>query len=609
MNSAPMNHAPFLSYRLVAALAASRLILTLAPQIMIGEAFSVVTMRAMDTVPSPPHSGYSTRATQRLRRPSVAASASLRDLLDVSNDDGLTNKKHYADKGTGSEADKQLTPRVSPENARSAAAPGPGAPRDFKNLVNYSRSKFAETKFRARNVYGTGYESDEVDSRGLHADRLQTFSFSSNRRQSGSEGGSPEEKEEEDGYLLPVENEYSDEEGGVEDSSAESAPDYSKVDNFMANDPLNNNMVGINYSKRASFPSRSKEIISDEDDQLGLHKDRLSTFSFSNAKEGPSIIVKKLQELSSPEKEEGDDKVITDNLSGDTTDAGRDNSSLGVDDFHDNVNIDRTIRSGGARTTSPLLSNAGPDPSDPGNGKDTNAEGQANHADRFSTFSLSDVNKQPTTLEDRASPIRSSVSTGSNGGGSLPPREKSNHDSRLGTFSFGGQPRAGPAPLPPLDAVDVPPSRITAATGGSDYSGNSGSTYLPNTARDASRRVADHDDRLGTYSLPQSSTGSSLSSIASGVSVKSRNDRIEEMKTRHDPRRLHPDGMNTPRLNSKGDVMSLGSGGKPTIFQRIEEQASREGPVEVEDGREEDGREEADDADEKVSKESAEKAQ
>lgn len=137
------------------------------------------------------------------------------------------------------------------------------------------RSKFSETKFKTRNVYGTGYKSDEADSQGLHADRLRTFSFSSKRTQSGSEGGSTAENdgendEKEEG--VSIENEHSDDEGDTEDDSTENAPDYREVDNFMPSDHLNNNMVGVSYSKQAAFPPRSKEIISDEDDQLGLHK-------------------------------------------------------------------------------------------------------------------------------------------------------------------------------------------------------------------------------------------------------------------------------------------------------------------------------------------------
>jgi hypothetical protein len=37
----------------------------------------------------------------------------------------------------------------------------------FSNLINFSRSKFSDTKFHSRNIYGTG--SDKKDKRGLHA--------------------------------------------------------------------------------------------------------------------------------------------------------------------------------------------------------------------------------------------------------------------------------------------------------------------------------------------------------------------------------------------------------------------------------------------------------
>ena len=296
-----------------------------------------------------------------------------------------------------------------------------------------------------------------------------------------------------------------------------------------------------------------------------VHKDRLSTFSFSNAREGPSVIARKLQELSSTGEHEGEDEEITDNLPVDTHDVGSYEPSIEVDNFHNNINIDHT----------------------------------ANHADRFSTFSLSDVAKQPTMLEDSRS-------------SRFPSREMYNQDSRLGAFSFGRQPQTGPEQPP--DVPDPSPSITTAA---SDDDGISG------TISDTPRRISNHDDRLRTYSLPQSSSGTSLSSLASAVSIKSRNDRIQEIKAKNDPRLLHPDGMNTPRLNSKGDVMSIGSAdGKPSVFQRIEEQVGQKAQAEDVDDREdadnentapkaileEDGQEDTENNDDKPSNESAKHA-
>jgi len=46
---------------------------------------------------------------------------------------------------------------------------------------------------------------------------------------------------------------------------------------------------------------------------------------------------------------------------------------------------------------------------------------------------------------------------------------------------------------------------------------------------------------------------------ASSVSIKTRNDRIKDIKEATDPRLIHPDGQNVPRLNRKGNIMSMSS--------------------------------------------------
>ncbi|KAL7427209.1 hypothetical protein ACHAXM_000747 [Skeletonema potamos] len=77
------------------------------------------------------------------------------------------------------------------------------------------------------------------------------------------------------------------------------------------------------------------------------------------------------------------------------------------------------------------------------------------------------------------------------------------------------------------------------------------------------------DTRSQVYTPPQ--TKGSLSSLASSLKTKSRADRIKEIKILTDPKLLHPDGMNIPRLNAKGDVMSMSSTtGRMNVFERIE---------------------------------------
>jgi len=374
--------------------------------------------------------------------------------------------------------------------------------------------------------------SDENDQLGLHKDRLSTFSFSGNQpmvKQQSSQP-SPEEEEdvtadaEDDTTNLPVaRNIDSDDQSFAVDSPA-SRPD---------------NMGGINYSRRKSFPDRQKGKISDEEDQLGLHKDRLSTFSFS----ANQPVVKKSQPSPGEDEDDAADAEDESNLPV-ARNIDNDDPSFGVDNFHNNIDINMS------KTASPT---SRPDPN-------AIPDGQTNHADRLSTFSLSAKEEK----EDQ--PVDAPSSTGF--GGSLP-RDNSNQvDRRLGTFSFASaDPKSGSStgkgtsyssPLPSAsDSNSQPPRSITQSKQRTNTSKDSKITKQP---------VSPHE----VYSAASPQKGS-LSSIASSVSIKSRNDRIEEIKARNDPKLLHPDGMNTPRLNSKGDVMSFSSTkGVPNIFQRIE---------------------------------------
>mmetsp|Transcript_4289 Transcript_4289/g.8276 ORF Transcript_4289/g.8276 Transcript_4289/m.8276 type:complete len:439 (-) Transcript_4289:55-1371(-) len=136
-------------------------------------------------------SSTSSRTSSRQIASSVMVFGSLRDLLESNNPNNNSNNN---DNNDSNNENDPLNPRSDQDQ-------------DFNhNGPNFSRSKFADTKFRSRNEYhhneGGGSRVDE--ERGLHLDRLSTFSFSSNAPRSWSEGGGlaeEEEEEEEEEYI------------------------------------------------------------------------------------------------------------------------------------------------------------------------------------------------------------------------------------------------------------------------------------------------------------------------------------------------------------------------------------------------------------------------
>jgi hypothetical protein len=430
----------------------------------------------------------------------------------------------------------------------------------FGNLINFSRSKFSDTKFRSR---GSVTGSSRGDERGgLHVDRLSAFSFATASQKSQSEGSPSSSSGGGIDAIDDVDGDDAPDGGDAADDDARGAAagrrgkryDDVAADNF-------NNMVGTFYSKR-KFPSRERGRISDARDERGLHGDRLSTFSFSSSQPVPK------KNTVVPEEEyfagESSDDI--------PSDVGGADPSFGVDNFHNQIEISMRKPSQASR----------PDPS-------FNPDGLDNHADRLSTFSLS------TTRED--APGSSGAKSVSSGGGA--PLRAVNHDDRLGTFSFAStDPQSGStsvggtsasSPLPDAGESNIRPPGTKAAEGAGPSGGSNGyiitGVGLASSSPDRAR-------------APPARRGGSLSSIASSVSIKSRNDRIRDIKEATDPKLLHPDGMNVSRLNSKGNVMTLsGTGGRMNIFQRIDKAereigiddgdgASDEDPRDVDDGSE-----------------------
>jgi len=383
-----------------------------------------------------------------------------------------------------------------------------------------SYSKYSDTSFRSRNVFGTGSNDDTYDEEaGLNADRLNTFSFASNSQQSGSQGilsGEDDLVEEDTSKDLDLDVAAIKEELDTEDIKQQPNTRNPELaaDNFM-------NAVGINYSKRTSFPSREINEVSDEKDEKGLHGDRLSTFSFSASQQPSSLGPRAVNKLQTTQNQVG------------RNDDGSPSPSnqLGVDNFHGNINLN--VRKDTAPANRPAP-----------------AEGLDNHYDRLSTYSKG----QRPDGDAQSSEVRR-VSVGS--GGVNP----SLSNDRLGTFSFG----------------NVAPNSGSTSSQGTTSTNNP----LPNTPNESKppqygKQVeppikSNQFDKIDQVFSQASSEKGSLSSLASSVSVKTRSERIKDIKKATDPRLLHPDGQDVPRLNSKGDVMSFSKvTQRPSIFERIE---------------------------------------
>lgn len=118
-----------------------------------------------------------TQSLVRITPTPTTVYGSLRDLVDDSTE--------------GEEED--VTMNTKSNNNRGSSSGGGARSDNFSGLINYSRSKFSDTKFRSRSVYGTGYYSGKEEQEellGLNVDRLSPFSFStSGVPKSQSQGG------------------------------------------------------------------------------------------------------------------------------------------------------------------------------------------------------------------------------------------------------------------------------------------------------------------------------------------------------------------------------------------------------------------------------------
>lgn len=418
------------------------------------------------------------RATQSLVRRITTTTTffgSLRDLVDDSTEG------------------EDVTTNSNTKSSNNGSDGGGGARSDnFSGLINYSRSKFSDTKFRSRSVYGTGSgKEEEEELLGLNVDRLSPFSFSTSVPKSQSRGNDRS-------YDVNVMEKL--DKALPRSSIATADGDDDDKNEMMVADRRSGfltgkiDMVGTFYSKQSTFPNRDKQQISDAKDEKGQHTDRLSTFSLSSMNNKTPKQLKKKNTTTSgtvPAAAAADD-IVAALAMGDGATADNIDLSIRVDNFHNQVD-DSTRKSSTASTFSNLSSTP---------------EGLDNHADRLSTYSLS---KSP--------PI-----TRVEGGGGRGRGGGTDEVVQVGL-------------LKESTSMGLSPDRV----------------YTPPTQK------------------------GSLSSIASSVSIKSRNERIKDIKEATDPKLLHPDGMNIPRLNSKGDVMTLSNtGGRKNIFERIDQAAAQQ---------------------------------
>lgn len=513
--------------------------------------------------------------------------ASLRDLVNSSSSPG-GNKQSDDD-----EVDAANDYRTSSSSSISGS---------YSHGLSYSKYA-ANTNFRSRNIYGTG--SNDMDGqyttnvdtaeeeRGLlNADnRISTFSFASNVQSSGSQGilsgideEENEEEEEEDRFeevmsaalsddISTNEEEEEKEESTVSSKQQQETVSKTKFDynkEMIADNHVG--MVGINYSKRKSpFPTRKRFVISDEkDERFGLHSDRLGTFSFSSSSTTKSSAA---ASRSSPSASAQSMKVTAGNIFSDEDDNNNFNDDeLGVDNFHNNINVNKRDISDEASTNRrPEVANSLFDI----RGQDSiSSNGLDNHFDRLETFSKGQQQLVGDSIGRSTSFGRRRVPQSATGGGrssssssdasrtsSSSLDDRDNHNDRLEAFSFGA----------------AKPSSSSSSSGSTTETNNIKSTteYKQSTTskqdEEYSTKMIDKYAQVYSFGITNNNKKGSLSSIASSVSIKTRNDRINEVKERTDPKRLHPDGMNVPRMNKKGDVMSFSNtGGKPNIFERID---------------------------------------
>mmetsp|Transcript_17263 Transcript_17263/g.26506 ORF Transcript_17263/g.26506 Transcript_17263/m.26506 type:complete len:1112 (-) Transcript_17263:25-3360(-) len=453
---------------------------------------------------------------------------------------------------------------------------------NFNNMLHPQRRNF-----QGRPSQDSGRLSHDNDELGLNNDRLQPFSFAGQiakentrvKKQMGQTPSSASSKS------VVVDTEK------VRDGGVDGTTNTVRANDF-------NNMIGIAYSKKSSSftsnrnPATQQNSSKDVDLETGMHRDKISTFSFSSQNTKSAFLGgavsgsnggSSLREATWASKSNGSSGgdgdggslgssgvVVEDDDDEEFTIGGESKEerqkrmkeevlmnaastaddtaelpvtpvdpAMNVDNFHNMINVDMSRNAGLRRLISPRT------------------DGQVNHADRMETFSL-------LSTEDE-----------NDGSSNLAPETlEVNHGDRMGTFSFassssssGGGATKRPklqqvaaAAAAPVFQTEESKSKLAAADNNTTPPPKDNDLVTPNNKS--------LDTRSQVYSAPQKG---SLSSLASSLKTHSRADRIKEIQIRTDPKLLHPDGMNVPRLNARGDVMSMSSTtGRMNVFERIE---------------------------------------
>jgi hypothetical protein len=521
----------------------------------------------------------------------VSLKASLRDLLGTPDDNANNDSDHPS----------SSSKKLDTSNADN-----------FNNMVQPQRRNFQGLPSSSSD---DGNNNDEL---GLNMDRLRAFSFAGQI--------APENTRVKKRSLQQTQQQQQQEEerGGQQmkkgDASSNNSNDNDGDDDMAVRANDFHQMINVSYSKKQSstssitsspssrYPITQQISSSNIDQETGMHIDKISTFSFSSSNtrnkydNGRTKVVSGSNGSNSLREDSwvnrsvkigggiGGDGLLSGSGNGDVVGSGSDvgGGSIGgesreerqkrmkeeviasaaaaameesnddnenikeeddtvdipmkVDNFHNMVNVDMSKNTGLKR----LISSSSSTP-----------DGEVNHADRMATFSLLSTEKDDDDDDVGAPP---------------PDILSDNHGDRLGTFSFasGGGGGGGSqskknmkktvtsAPVLKEESEETKAATTTAATTVADNDG-----------------IVTNESYSQVYTPPQKG---SLSSLASSLATKTRVDRIQEIKTLTDPRLLHPDGMNVPRLNAKGDVMSMSSTtGRKNIFERIDLATLQEG--------------------------------
>ena len=559
--------------------------------------------------------GYNINSNNSHKKNIVSLKASLRDLLGTPDDNA------------NNDSDPSSSKNVDTSNADN-----------FNNMLQPQRRNFQGLPSSS----SESNNSDNDDELGLNMDRLRAFSFAgqiapeNTRVKKRSQQQQQEEERE-------GQQKQKNKRGTASNSNNNNSDDDDDM-TVRANDF--HQMINVSYSKKQSstsstmssstsnnrYPITQQISSSNIDQETGMHIDKISTFSFSSSNTlnkydngrtkvvsgsngsnslredswvnrsekvgggiggdgllsgssgsgsgssgsnvvggGGSIGGESREERQKRMKEEviasaaaatstattaaasatlesnDDNENIKEEDDDDATATAAVDIPMKVDNFHNMVNVDMSKNTGLKRLIS---SSSTPD-------------GEVNHADRMATFSLLSTEKDDDDDDSVGAPPPDILSD--------------NHGDRLGTFSFasggGGKNTKKTVKSAPIVKDKSEDSKAATAT-------------TPATTADDDGIVT-NESYSQVYTPPQKG---SLSSLASSLATKTRVDRIQEIKTLTDPRLLHPDGMNVPRLNAKGDVMSMSSTtGRKNIFERIDSANLQEGS---DDGGGDDGKNE-----------------